>query len=361
MPPLRVEVPDSRPALTEFIQFYDQVYAYRTARWPAPVRFQLSILTGQSPFAADRRLRPFLVRDGPRILARVLAVVDARYNAHWQERLGHLCLFEALPDTREAVRLLMDEACGWLEGQGVQAARAGSGLLEFPFVIDAYEPLPPHILRYNPPYYHAVLKDAGFVSEKSYVDYRVAVNPSLVSRWVGALEAARRAGYEIVPLREVPQERRVAEFTATFNDTFKSHWGWTPFSEPEVAALLAGIGRIGGLDTSVLAYWQGEPVGMLSLTPEHTAGVILKDGRTLHESEKLNVLAIGVREAARGRGVNLAMASYGFLELIRRGASYLSYTLVLDDNWPSRRTAEKLGASVCANYVVYRRDFRTGA
>lgn len=145
MPPLRVEVPDSRPALTEFTQFYDQMYTYRTARWPAPVRFHLSILTGQSPFAVDRRLRPFLVRDGPRILARVLAVVDARYNVHWQKRLGPLCLFGALPDTREAVCLLMDEACGWFEGEGLQAARAGSGLLEFPY-----------ILRYRPPYYHAV-------------------------------------------------------------------------------------------------------------------------------------------------------------------------------------------------------------
>jgi hypothetical protein len=35
----------------------------------------------------------------------------------------------------------------------------------------------------------------------------------------------------------------------------------------------------------------------------------------------------------------------------------VSYTLVVDDNWPSRRTAEKLGANVCANFVVYRREF----
>jgi len=46
------------------------------------------------------------------------------------------------------------------------------------------------------------------------------------------------------------------------------------------------------------------------------------------------------------------------LELVRRGATYLSYTIVLDDNWPSRRTAAKLGAEVCASYVVYRRNFR---
>jgi hypothetical protein len=65
-----------------------------------------------------------------------------------------------------------------------------------------------------------------------------------------------------------------------------------------------------------------------------------------------------MREAfALSQGVSLAMAAYAYLELVRRGAK-LSNTLVLNDNWPSRRTAEKLGAFVCANYIVYRRNFR---
>jgi hypothetical protein len=72
----------------------------------------------------------------------------------------------------------------------------------------------------------------------------------------------------------------------------------------------------------------------------------------------INILAIGVCESARGQGVNLAIAAYAYLELVRRGAKYLSYTLVVDDNWPSRQTAERLGAFVCANYMVYRRNFR---
>ena len=53
----------------------------------------------------------------------------------------------------------------------------------------------------------------------------------------------------------------------------------------------------------------------------------------------------------------MGMASYAYLKLHERGATHVSYTLVLDDNWPSRRTAEKLGASICANYMVYRRNF----
>jgi hypothetical protein len=251
----------------------------------------------------------------------------------------------------------MDAACEWLKSQGMEAARAGSGVLEFPFVIDDYDSLPPNILRHNPAYYHSLLKDAGFESEKGYVDYKLEVHPELVIRWESMLEAAHRSGYEIVPLREIPESRRVREFTATFNDTFKGHWGWTPYTEAEIASLLGAIARIGALDTSVLAYREGAPVGMLLLVPEHSSDAVLKPGRALQEAEKLNVLAIGVREVARGRGVNLAMAGYGFLELVRRGAKYLSYTLVLDDNWPSRRTGEKLGASVCANYLVYRKNF----
>jgi hypothetical protein len=285
-------------------------------------------------------------------------VIDKRYQQHWQERLGHLWWFEALPDTREAVKLLMDEACAWLQSQGADAVRAGSGSLEFPFVIDAYDALPPNILRHNPAYYHTLLKDAGFESEKGWVDYKIAVRPELVARWESMLAAGRRAGYEIVPLRSVPANRRVPEFTATFNDTFQAHWGWTPFTKAEMASLLAVLEPLGTLDASVLAYHEGQPVGMLLLTPEHSSHAVLKPGRTLRPDEKLNILAIGVRAPARGHGVNLAMAGYGLLELVRRGAQYVSYTLVLDDNWPSRRTGEKLGGHVCANYMTYRRNFR---
>ena len=42
--------------------------------------------------------------------------------------------------------------------------------------------------------------------------------------------------------------------------------------------------------------------------------------------------------------------------MIDRGYKSASYTVVLDDNWPSRRTAEKLGARVTRNFAIYRKD-----
>ena len=355
---IKIEVPQGKDALTDFVLFYDQVYESRDARWPAALELQLPMLAGAKPFAQGRSMRPFLARSGSTILARAVAVIDQHYQHHWREHLGHVIMFEAMPEGREAARMVLDSACAWLGEQGAVAARAGFGLFDFPFVIDDYQSLPPNLARHNPDYYHRFLKDAGFESEKGWVDYKIEVRPELVAQWRNMLESARRQGYEIVPLKDVPAGRRVADFTETWRDTFKAHWGFTALSEDEMSFLFDAFEPAGLFDTSVLAYHGGAPVGMLFVVPELTATAALSPGRVLKDSEKLNILGIGVREAARGRGVNLAMAAYAYLELVRRGATYLSYTLVLDDNWPSRRTAEKLGAFVCANYMVYRRNFR---
>ncbi len=355
---IRIETPEGQDALTEFVLFHDRVYASYPARWSAFVPLELPILLGESPFAEGRRIRPFVAREGDAIVARVAAVVDSRYNRKWRERLGHVVMFEALPGSGEAVRLLLDAACDWLAREGTEAARAGFGMLEFPFLIDAYDVLPPPFVRQNPAYYHALLKDAGFETEKGMVDYKIRVRPELVTRWESALEAARRAGYTFVPLGEVPATRRVAEFTELFADTFKTHWGFVPFSEGETALLAESLAPVGMLDLSLIVYEGTRSVGVLWVLPDISVTAALAPGHALSAAEKLNFLGIGVREVARGHGVNMAMAGHAYLELVRRGAEYLSYTIVLDDNWPSRRTAVKLGAEVCASYVVYRRNFR---
>jgi hypothetical protein len=354
-----VETPKGADALTEWVTFHDAVHAGRAARWTSFLPLELPVLQGESPFNRGRRMRPFWAREGGTTVARVLAVVDERYQKHWNDpKLGHTLLFEAMPAAREAVRRLMDEACEWLASQGSQAARAGYGMLEFPFVIDAYEPLPPPFVKHNPDYYHRLLKDAGFESEKGWVDYKIRVTPELVARWESMVEAARRGGFSIVPMARVDRERRIPLVTELWNECFARHWGYSPFSAEEMDLLFSGLEETGVLDTSLFAYRDDEPVGVLWVVPDISMTAATAPGREIRDDEKLNLLGIGVRAAARGRGVNLAMAAYSYLELVRRGQTHVSYTLVLDDNWPSRKTGERLGGEVCANYLVYRRNFR---
>jgi hypothetical protein len=68
------------------------------------------------------------------------------------------------------------------------------------------------------------------------------------------------------------------------------------------------------------------------------------------------LLVIGVKKEYRGRGINLALAASTYLAMLGLDYRSASYTVVLDDNWPSRRTAEKLGARVTRNFNVYLKE-----
>lgn len=355
-----IETPEGRDGLTEFLEFHERAYATHPFRWDPPVDLQRGALLGENAFARDREIRAFVARENGEIQARCAAIVDQRYIRHWGESLGHIGLFEALPGALDAARGVLDAASLWLESKGMEAARAGfcALLFDMPYVIDAYDTVPPSMLRHNPRSYHTMIKRAGFQAEQGFVDYRARVGPELLARWQSALESARRSGFEIVPLRELPKDQRIRDFADTFRDTFRAHWGWSPISDGEFEALFGELDAVGVLDTSVLAYQEGAPVGVLFVAADDSAHVKLAPGRALGEAERLNVLGIGVRERTRGRGVNYAMAGYAFQELARRGQTHVSYTLVLDHNWPSRRTGEGLGCEVCANYLAYRRNFR---
>jgi len=342
--------------LAEFCLFADRVNGPRPAYWPAMPDLQLPLLKGEGPVSVGRRSKPLVARSAGEIVARAVAVVDERYIDHWDERLGHVVMFEALPDTVEAVRALLDAACDWLRGQGMVAARTGHGPgFDMPYLMDAYDSLPPMSLRQNPDYFHTLLKEARFEVEKGWVDYKIAVTPERLGLWEHMVAGAEAGGFRIDRLADVDEAVRVEHFAIVWEEAFARHWGVTPQSTAEWHELFGSIGPIGGWDVSVLAYDGLEPVGAVLGIPDLSMMAIRPGGRELRPDERLNLLGIGVREAARGRGVNLAIAARSYLEQVKRGNTHVSYTMVLDDNWPSRRTAEKLGGRVCGNYLVYRR------
>ena len=285
-------------------------------------------------------------------------MVDEHYIARWKEPLGHVVLFEALPGTTEAVRALMDEACGWLRGRGLEAARSGwsGSAVDWPYTVDAYELLPPPAVRQNPPYYHSLLKEARFVAEKGMVDYKIRVTPELVQRWERMLQAAEGSGFRVLSFAEAEPGHRARTSRRYGRPAFAHHWGTSPGSLAEWQQVFDRTGPIGAQETSTLAYRGDEPVGATICLPDISGHTTVVGDRQLSDEERLNLFGIGVVESARGTGLNLAVAARSYLELAKRGQTHISYTLVVDDNWPSRRTAEKLGAWVCGNYLVYRRD-----
>ena len=361
---ISIERPTSRAQLEEFARLPFQVYAGRAAWWPPDVQNEIDLLARRSMLSSRLEVTPFCARRAGRLVARVSAVVNRRYIEHWHEQLGQLIHFEALEGEDVAVAAMLDQAIQLLRERGMRAVRSGfAAFLDYPYAIDNYDSLPSFLLRGNPPSYHRYLKDAGFVTEKGQLDYTAALTPEILARYRRMAEAAAAAGVTIQSWREFGYLAAIDAWTDVTNSAFDRHWGWNPVTRAEMRPMLTSLWETPVADLSMLATIGGECVGAVFSVPDLSMALArIKRGVRLEPERgggtRGALINVGVIERARGRGVALAMAARSFLAMARRKMRFAGYTLVLDDNWASRRTALSLGAHVTGNFVTYRREFQ---
>lgn len=296
-------------------------------------------------------MQGFWAEHDGRIVATATAMVDEPFNRHWSEHAGHVHFFEALRDARDASKLLLNEAGEWLKQNGCAFARL-SFFFGWGIGIANDTEIGPQTMFHasNPAYYHSFIKNAGFATEKGLVELRTEFTPELERQYKKIVADAESQG---IRLRHWDLDRLEEEgklFTRLYNETFAEHWGAPQWEEPEGIGLVTAYKEVTVPEFTAFAEIDGQTAGLVYALPELNRAVagLPQDHGVL--------FIIGVRKQFRGRGVNLALGASSYLGMIRNGMKSASYTVVLDDNWPSRRTAEKLGGHVWHSYNVYRKE-----
>ncbi|HZI19371.1 MAG TPA: hypothetical protein VEY09_12325 [Pyrinomonadaceae bacterium] len=354
--------------LERYAGFGHEVYRDNPHWVPPDAHHLTELLAGRGGFGPRLQVQPFWAEESGRVLATVTAVVDEAYNRRWDEQTGHLLFFEALPGQDGAVEALVAAACDWLAVLGCRAARLSflAGW-QMPLTVDAYDAVPTVFHTYNPPYYHSYVKNCGFVTERGVVQYQVRFTPELAERYRVMVGRAASGGVTIRPWDFDRLEEENQTFTDVANESFRSHWGFSPLPATVMSGLTTELKDLLVADFTAFAEADGQTIGAVYSLPDLNQALHPMRGRSIEENfpefqQRLQaidhgvLLIIGVREGYRGRGVNLALAASSYLGMIERGYKAASYTVVLDDNWPSRRTAEKLGARVVRNFNIYRRE-----
>ncbi len=356
--------------LKRYIDFGDEVYrSYPT--WVPPDAHHLTqLLSGEGGFGPASQIQAFLAEEGDNVLATVTAFTDEAYNQHWNEATGHLFFFEALPSQDQAVESLIATACEWLRARGCNGARLSFlGGMQMPLTVDAYDGVPTIFHTYNPAYYHSYVKNSGFMTERGVVQYQIQFTPELAGRYQEMVDRATSSGVKLRSWDFDQLEKETETFARIANETFKAHWGFMLLPETVYRGLTFGLQDFLVPDFTLFAESDGQIVGFVYSLPDLNQAFHRMRGKNLEENfselqqhlKEIDhgvLLIIGVLESYRGGGVNLALAAKSYLAMIERGYKTGSYTTVLDDNWPSRRTAEKLGARVTRNFNIYRKDLK---
>lgn len=333
---VRIDRPSGVAAITPFLDLGRTVYR-QAPWWPGePAEYFGSMIACAPPANEYAEVQPFLAYSDEQPVARILAMRD------YDDPQGHLFFFEALPEVQDAVFEMLDDACQWLAMRNCSSARlAFRPGWDSPLTIDAYGVRPTLGHRCNPPYYHALIKNCGFVSARSMVEYQVRFTPEL-------LRAYRAATYDFTlrPFNFDRGDQEVWLFRSLINEAFAQHWGVPVHTAAELRGWTLDLK--GSLYPGAIQFAEvdGEPAGHVWALPD------FNDPTGKHAC----LFDIGVLPEFRNQGLGKALASACFLAMHNAGYTSASYTLVLDENLRSRRLAESVGCRIARNFVCYERS-----
>lgn len=367
---MKIASPLTKNDYERFANFSAEVHKDHACWAPPDAHHIIAQLSGDFPGADVSRVKPFwALDDRGEILATAAALVNEPFNRHWNASIGHLAYFDARPGRDDAGEAVLTAACDWLQSGGCRTARHGfMPGWQFPLTIDAYEETPTFLHCVNPPRYHRIFKNAGFATERALVEYRITFTPHIADHYRRLVSQAASAGVALRSWDFAHLEQETERFCELNNECFARHWAMPQFTVAELSGLTIGLKDFLVADFTAFAEADGQIVGYVYATPDLNQAFHAMKGKDpndgaeefkqcLRKIDHGMLLIIGVREPWRGRGVNLALAAKSYLAMMDRGYKSASYTLVLDDNRPSRRTAEKLGGKVARNFITYRRDF----
>lgn len=354
-----------------FIRLPWQIYADDPAWVPPLIGEQRKLLDpGRHPFHRHAKVRYFLARRGSRIVGRIAAIHNPRYNDFHDDKTGFFGFFETEDDPGVALTLL-DTAGVWLREMGCDSIL---GPMNFTtndeshspgILIEGFEHSPYILMAHGRRYYPELLERAGFEGVKDLMAYRFHSNipPERLVKAVSRIEKGID-GLEIrnVDLRRLPEEVGIVQ--GIYNHAWERNWGFVPLTEAEIAHLAKELEPILEPKYAFIASVHGEPVGFSLTLPDYNQALRHANGRLFplgllkllwhaKRIDRARVFALGLKKGFRRSGIDAVFYLRAFQANQELGHRSAESSWILEDNWTMRRALEKMGAEAYKRYRVY--------
>ncbi len=376
---LTVRAVNSKADRKAFIDLPYRLYA-NDRSWVAPLRDEARGLIDphENPWFEHGEAELFLAERAGRAVGRITAHIDRLATAQpaaqgFGPGSGCFGLFEA--EDAEAAGALIARAEAALGAKGVSRALGPISLAmwdEPGLLTQGFDQPPTVMMGHNSPAYAAWIEAAGYRSATTLMTYALPIDsgfPDLVNRIVASGERNSK-----VVIRRVDKGRFDAEaglILNILNDAWSGNWGFTPFTDKEIAYAGKKLKAIVYEDLIRVAEYDGEPIAFMMTLPDLNEKIATFGGTLwplnwaklllwlrAPKVRTMRVPLMGVRRKHQGTRLASQLAMM-MIEYIRRdsvakfGATRGEFGWVLDDNGPMRSVAEAVGGQVNKVYTIY--------
>lgn len=228
----------SKKDLRRFIRFPLDLYRDCKQYVPALNSDQVKSLTKVSTLSYCKR-RMWMVLDGDRVVGRICAMINPRYNALYEKKRIRFGWFDTIDDLAVA-RLLIGTAEAWAKEEGMTEIHGPLYYNTFGkqgMLVEGFENVPPFNCLYNYPYYNTLLEQLGFEKECDWVQYKMPADKGVPEKAVRIskllMERYKLREGSIEDLKKDPA--MVRKFFEVYNESFASAvYNYVPLTEEEI-------------------------------------------------------------------------------------------------------------------------------
>lgn len=370
---MKIETVEDKKDLINFIKLPWQIYK-GDPNWVPPLISDFKTLLDEkkNPFWEHAIKKLFIaVDDTGRCLGRVAAIVDNNFVEFHNTKTGFFGFFESVDD-KEVAKSLLDAAGDYLASKGMTkiiGPTAPSTNDEMGFLTEGYDTPPYLMMPYNPPYYHELVREAGYQPVKNLIAYIMHREDAPVERLRRLVEAVKkREPYLNVRTLDTKNYKdEVAKIFEVYNNAWEKNWGFVPWTEKEFFGQCERLKSLVLPDCIFIAQIKDRPVGVLIGVPNYNEVLIKLNGKLgpleivkflwyKNKIKTMRVMIMGVVKEFRNRGIEAVM----YERMIENGPKHGIYTAelswVLEDNVMMNRAAEMLGGKPYKKYTVYQKS-----
>lgn len=325
-----------------------------------------------NPFFEAARATYFLARRQGRVVGRIAACVDSRFNRFHGSRDGFLGLFESQNDPGLA-SALFQPGCEWLRQAGMTRVIGPVNLAfhhDVGVLIDGFDQ--PHSMMnaYNHRFYASLFEANGFAPLKDLINYEVSASMGMPDKVVRLANRVRATGQ--VRIRQVDPSDPDAELKRikAISESMlqPGAFGLSPMSDAELEHIVKKLKPLILFrpELCLVAEVQGEPVAFCITVPDTNSAVkeahgklfpfglarMLWAARKLH---RLKVLLFGIKLGFRRRGIDALLAHETYLGALRLGYTTAEVGWMPEDDKLLTRMVQAAGGRQIKTYRVYER------
>ncbi len=301
-------------------------------------------------------------------LGRIAAIVDPLFD-RWASGSGFFGFFECADDP-EVCEALLAAAEEVLRGWGCSSILGPVNHTtheEVGFLVDGFSHPPSFLAPYNPPFYPALVQQAGYGSVREYLafEWTPATSPRpCIQRLARSVDTGRGIfrDVRIRPFDSREWDADIRRFHHLYNDSFRNVWGFVEASWEEFSQKAKAFRTFYRPELALLAERGGEPLGFALILPDvntvltHLGGRLFPFGwlRARREIPAIRTgrfILIGVRPGSEGQALAPAMVLHLRERVMEAGLESVEVSLVQAANEKMLRVVEGLG---CRQTKVYR-------